>query len=395
MFEGLKVLELASVLAGPSVGQFFAELGAEVIKVENPKTNGDVTRGWKLATEAPEDVSAYFSAINWGKKSIGVDVSKSEGQELIYQLIQQTDIALVSYKPGDAEKLGMDYHTLKKYNPKIIYGHITGYGINDPRVGYDAIIQAEAGFMYMNGTPNGDSLKMPVALVDVLAAHQLKEALLLAVIHQMRTGEGDYVHVSLMESAVSALVNQATNYLLAKQVPEKKGSAHPNIAPYGEAFSCADDIDIILAVGSDKQFIVLCKLLDIEELASDARFENNSKRVKNRGKLNAYLSESFKLRNANEWLKMLTEAKIPCGSILPMDQVFDQEIAQQTLLVDQNSEFKGKGIRTFVGNVGKMNKISHIAPPPQFGQHTTAVLLENNICNELKINELRKNMVVF
>jgi crotonobetainyl-CoA:carnitine CoA-transferase CaiB-like acyl-CoA transferase len=395
MFEGLKVLELASVLAGPSVGQFFAELGAEVIKVENPKTNGDVTRGWKLATESPEETSAYFSAINWGKKSIGIDVSKEEGRKLIYQIIEQVDIVLVSYKPGDAEKLGMDYQTLSNHNSKIIYGHITGYGIDDPRVGYDAIIQAEAGFMYMNGMPKGESMKMPVALIDVLAAHQLKEALLLAVIHQMRTGEGDYVHVSLLESAVAALVNQATNYLVANEVPQKKGSAHPNIAPYGEVFSCADGIDVILAVGSDKQFVVLCRLLELAELATDIRFDSNAQRVRNRGKLNAYLSESFKLRDSSEWLDMLITSKIPCGSILPMDQVFEQPLVQKTLLMDADPACNRKGVRTFVGDIGKMDKIPHISPPPRFGQHTTAILLDDGICNQLKINDLKNNMVIF
>ena len=394
MFEGLKVLELASVLAGPSVGQFFAELGAEVIKVENPKTKGDVTRSWQLASEPSGKISAYFSAINWGKQSIGVDVSLEEGRTIIYKLVEQTDVVLVSYKPGDAKKLGMDYQTFKKHNKSIIYGHITGYGVNDSRVGYDAIIQAESGFMYMNGAPNGDALKMPVALVDVLAAHQLKQALLLAIIHQMRSGEGGYVHVSLIESAISALVNQATNYLVAGQIPEKQGSAHPNIAPYGEAFLCADGSAIILAVGNDKQFGQLCGLLDIEELSTDVRFESNTKRVKNRGKLNAYLSEAFKIKNADEWLVLMKEAKIPCGSILTMDKVFDQPIAKEVLLSDLNRKFEGSGIRTFVGDVGETGRISHLSPPSLFAQHTKEVLVNKNILNESEINDLIENGVI-
>ena len=395
MFKGLKVLELASVLAGPSVGQFFAELGAEVIKIENPKTNGDVTRSWRLATESSDQISAYFSSINWGKQSVGIDISLEEGKSLLYKLIKQTDIVLVSYKSGDAEKLGMDYVTLKKHNPNIIYGHITGYGADDSRVGYDAIIQGEAGFMYMNGEPNGTPLKMPVALVDVMAAHQLKQALLLAIITQMRTGEGSYVHVSLIESAISALVNQATNYLVAGQVPQKKGSAHPNIAPYGEAFSCADETSIILAVGNDKQFTSLCQLMDVEALSDDIRFNTNAQRVKNRGKLNAYLSESFKLKNSCEWLSMMKRAKIPCGSILSIDKVFDQKIAQEVLLVDVNSELKHNGIRTFVGNVGEIEKISQMSPPPQFSEHTEVVLLTKNIVNKLKINDLKDRGVIY
>lgn len=266
--------------------------------------------------------------------------------------------------------------------------------MDDPRVGYDAIIQAESGFMYINGEPEGSPLKMPVALVDVLAAHQLKQALLLAIIHKMKTGKGDYVTVSLIESAVSALVNQATNYLVANHVPQKQGSAHPNIAPYGEAFSCADDITIILAVGNDKQFRLLCELLDIEELASDIRFENNSQRVKNRRKLNAYLSESFKLKYSTEWLEELGDAKIPCGSILPMDQVFEQNAIKEVVLTSIGSGLKSQGLRTFVGNVGNMDKIPHISPPPRFAEHTVEVLLDENIVSELEMRNLKEKGVI-
>jgi len=394
MFTGLKVLELASVLAGPSVGQFFAELGAEVIKVENPKTGGDVTRSWKLATESDSDVSAYYSAINWGKKSIGIDISKPEGNELIYKLIAETDVVLVSYKPGDAEKLGVDYRTLCKYKSDIIYGHITGYGSDDPRVGYDAIIQAESGLMYMNGEPGGQSLKMPVALVDVLAAHQLKEALLLAIIRHMRTSEGNYVHVSLIDAAVSALVNQATNYLVAGHVPQKKGSAHPNISPYGEAFNCADDTALILAVGNDKQFGQLCQLLDIEELSDDSRFVTNAQRVINRGKLNAYLAESFKEKEADEWHALLIEAKIPCGKILPMDQVFAQNSAKNLVFSNLDQELHQCGLRTFVGEIEKLDRIPHIIPPVHFGENTDEVLLSKNILNQSELDIMRQKGII-
>jgi crotonobetainyl-CoA:carnitine CoA-transferase CaiB-like acyl-CoA transferase len=176
MLEGLKVLELASVLAGPGVGQFFAELGAEVIKVENVRTGGDVTRSWKLASENEgEDRSAYFCSVNWGKKSLAIDLTSDYGKEVVKQLAVKADIIIASYKPGDAEKLGVAYSQLKKINPKLIYGQITGYGSDNPNVGYDAVIQAESGFMDMNGEVGGDPLKMPVALIDVLAGHQLKE----------------------------------------------------------------------------------------------------------------------------------------------------------------------------------------------------------------------------
>src|SRR5688572_24622563 len=193
IFKDFKVLELASVLAGPSVGQFFAELGASVIKVENLRTHGDVTRSWKGSGEKTDDRSAYFCSVNWGKRSIALDLNTTEGQEIVQKLAEQSDIIIASYKPGDAEKLKVDYQTLSKNNPGLIYGLVTGYGSHNPRLGYDAIIQAEAGFMFMNGEPGGPSLKMPVALIDILAGHHLKEGLLLALLEKMTTKKGRLV----------------------------------------------------------------------------------------------------------------------------------------------------------------------------------------------------------
>src|SRR5688572_22115958 len=198
MFENLKVLELASVLAGPGVGQFFAELGATVLKVENPKTSGDVTRSWKAAGEQTDDRSAYFCAVNWGKQSIVINLDSAEGQRIVHKLAEQCDIVIASYKPNDAEKIRVDYQTLRRLNASLIYGSITGYGPNEPRVGYDAVIQAEAGFMFLNGEPGRSSLKMPVALIDILAGHQLKEGILLALLRRQKTGEGALIEVSLL-----------------------------------------------------------------------------------------------------------------------------------------------------------------------------------------------------
>ena len=264
MFHELKVLELASVLAGPSVGQFFAELGAEVIKVENIHTGGDVTRTWKVKNEETDDRSSYFCSVNWGKKSIAVDLNRKEGKAIIYKLVEKSDIVIASYKSGDAEKLGVDYKTLSSLNPHLIYGQISGFGSSNPRVGYDAVIQAEAGFMFLNGEPDGPSLKMPVALMDILAAHHLKEGILLALLRKNQTGKGDFLEVSLLQAAVSSLANQATNWLVAGVTPQKQGSAHPNIAPYGDIFRTLDGHEILLAIGSDRQFNSLCKILNLD-----------------------------------------------------------------------------------------------------------------------------------
>ncbi len=216
MLTDLKVLELASVLAGPSVGQFFAELGAEVIKIENPRNGGDVTRLWKTPGEPTDDRSAYFCSCNWGKKSVALDLTIHRDIEIVRKLAAKSDIVIASYKPGDAEKLGVSYQQLRTHNERLIYGQITGYGSDDDRVGYDAVIQAEAGFMALNGEHEGPATKMPVALIDVLAAHHLKEGLLLALLTRERTKEGSVVEVSLVQTAVASLANQATNWLVGK-----------------------------------------------------------------------------------------------------------------------------------------------------------------------------------
>ncbi|MCA6404114.1 MAG: CoA transferase, partial [Cytophagales bacterium] len=265
MFHNLKVLELASVLAGPSVGQFFAELGAAVIKVENLKTGGDVTRSWKGMGEQTDERSAYFCSCNWGKKSIAVDLSTVEGKQIVKELAKRSDIIIASYKPGDAEKLGVSYQQLSMNNDQLIYGQITGYGSDDDRVGYDAVIQAESGFMDLNGEKDGQPTKMPVALIDVLAAHQLKEGLLLALLKKERSGVGSLVEVSLIQSALSSLANQATNWLVAKKLPTRQGSSHPNIAPYGDSFLTKDGKRVLLAIGNDRQFKDLIAVLGISE----------------------------------------------------------------------------------------------------------------------------------
>ena len=185
-------------------------------------------------------MSAYFCSVNWGKKSLAIDLSKAEGRKIVQTLSAQTDVIITSYKPGDAEKLGVDYKTLSGLNPKLIYGQITGYGSQNDRVGYDAVIQAEAGFIDLNGEKDGPPTKMPVALMDLLAGHHLKEGLLLSLLKRERTGQGDLVEVSLLQTAISSLINQASNWLVVNKLPHRQGSAHPNIAPYGESFETAD-----------------------------------------------------------------------------------------------------------------------------------------------------------
>jgi crotonobetainyl-CoA:carnitine CoA-transferase CaiB-like acyl-CoA transferase len=367
--KGIRVLELASVLAGPSVGQFFAELGADVIKVENLKTGGDVTRTWKTAGEKTDDRSAYFCSVNWGKHSIALDLSIPEGQVIVHRLAAQSDIVIASYKPGDAKKLGVDYKTLSKDHPELIYAQTTGYGSHNPRVGYDAIIQAEAGFMFMNGEPGGPSLKMPVALIDILAGHHLKEGILLAMLEKTITGKGKLVEVSLLQAAVASLANQASNWLVANKLPAKQGSAHPNIAPYGDVFITADGMEILLAAGSDLHFRRLCVVLDISNLADDSAFSTNALRVENRNRLNQLLTVAIAKFASKELLESLHKAKIPAGIIQNLQQVFEMREAKDLII-----EAVGiKGVKTFASYSD--SKIpSHFLPPPHLGEQTQFIL---------------------
>lgn len=369
MFQGLKVLELASVLAGPSVGQFFAELGAEVIKVENTITNGDVTRCWKSSAESTDDRSAYFCAVNWGKKSVALNLSSDSGRVTVHRLAKRCDVVIASYKPGDAVKLGVDYDTLSQLKPDLIYGQVTGYGSHNERVGYDAVLQAETGFMFMNGEAGGSSLKFPVAFIDVLAAHHLKEGLLLALISHARTGKGAFVEVSLLQAAISSLVNQATNWLMAKKLPQKQGSDHPNIAPYGDTFITLDGMEILLAVGNDKQFAELCDILNIRSVLNDNRFRTNPARVQHRSELKAILENEISARKSGEFMELIHKKKIPAGLIQNLRQVFEMPEARELVLQVDGL----MGVRTYAGLQNFATR-TNLLPPPHFGQHNAEIM---------------------
>lgn len=374
ILKGVRVLELASVLAGPSVGQFLAEAGAQVIKIENPATKGDVTRSWKLNNEDPfSDCSAYFSAVNSGKFSLALAIQNPAHYDVLIDLVKISDIVIVSYKKGDAEKLGVDAATLKTHNPSLIYGRITGYGDRDAKVGYDAILQAETGFMFMNGEPGGKSVKMPVALIDILAAHQLKEAILLAYIHKLKTGEGAEVSVSLFDAAIASLANQATNYLIAGHNPQKMGAEHPNIAPYGSIFTCYDQVQIVIAVGTDKQFNALISVLDLKETAQMDEFINNALRVKNRQKLNDLLQSAFSKQDSSALLTRLESENVPAGKLQSVQEVFAFGTADHLVI---ESNLKAVGLRNFVGHMGRDENFSHIAPPPTLNQHANYIYKE-------------------
>lgn len=329
LFKGLHVLDLSTVLAGPSVTSFFAELGASVIKVENPRTNGDVTRSWKLETEEENsNVSAYFSSVNSGKKYEWLDYTNLHNRPRIEELITWSDIVVVNFKEGDDIKFKLTAADVRQLQPKAIYASLKGFQSNPTRIAYDVVLQAECGFMFMNGNKQSGPLKMPVALIDVIAAHQLKEGILCALLSRHKSEKGGIVRVTLEEAALSALVNQACNYLMAGHIPQASGSLHPNIAPYGETFMCSDSKSLVLAVGNDKQFSSLCELLGVDSLKTQSQFLDNQSRVANRHELASILQQVFAQRPRDHWMHELIQRGIPSGAIKAMNEVMASSAAQ-------------------------------------------------------------------
>ncbi len=332
LFSDIKVIELAGVLAGPSVGVFFSELGANVIKVENKKTQGDVTRTWKLPSEKKDNsAGAYYWSVNTGKEVLFLDITEKDDLKTLYELVKHADIVITNYKKGDDEKLNVAYSQLQAINPKLIYASVNGFGNESSRTAYDLILQAESGFMFMNGEKNAQPLKMPVALIDVLAGHQMKEAILIALLKRERIGKGSHISVSLFDSALASLVNQATNWLIAKQLPQPSGSLHPNIAPYGEIFKTSDNHLITFAIGSNKQFNQLCDLCALSELATDERFSTNQNRVINRIELFELLKTKIETKDFDSIYNFCLRHDIPIGKIRNLKEVFDLPEAQAML----------------------------------------------------------------
>lgn len=343
VFSGIKVVELASVLAGPAVGLFFAELGAEVIKVENKNTGGDVTRSWKLPGENPSDrQSAYYACVNWGKTSWMCNLEDDHDRQRVLHEIASADLVISNFRPEVARKFGMDPETLRQKHPRLIYGEITGFGHDNPLPAFDVVLQAEAGFLFMNGAPEGDPVKMPVALIDLLAAHQLKEGLLIALLERERNGKGAFVTVSLLDAAIASLANQATNWLIAGHIPQRMGSLHPNIAPYGDIFQTRDGKSIVMAVGSDRQFSALCNCLGIPEVADDEQFSTNAARLRHREALCTALAKAIAGHERSALMESLHRAGVPCGSIRNMKEVFEMPAARELLLESYSPE----GVRT-------------------------------------------------
>lgn len=358
LFKNLKIIDLSTVLAGPSVGSFFAELGAQVIKVENPN-QPDVTRSWKLPSEDKNStISAYFSSVNYKKEYLSLNLREEKDREQLFDLLKDADVLLLNFKLGDQEKLHIPDDRLHEINPSLIIGKINGFGAENDRVAYDLILQAETGIMSMNGTPESGPVKMPIAFIDVLAAHHLKQGILIELLNRSNNSayRGKIVTVSLYDAAVSSLINQASNYLMANHVPERIGSLHPNIAPYGELFTTSDNKTVTFAIGSNTHFKKLCEFLNAHELAKNPLFSNVQSRVQNRQQLFEILQRKIKNFTLSEILDDMHTNHVPCGEVKDVKRVFESKEAQNLI----REEVINHELTKRVSSIAFQTKVSNV-----------------------------------
>jgi len=400
----LRVLDMSRILAGPWASQILADMGAEVIKIERPG-QGDDTRSWGppyAKDQHGEDTTeaAYYLSTNRGKKSLAIDITQEDGQELIRELARQSDVVVENFKVGGLKKYGLDYESLNKINPRLIYCSITGFGQTGPyanRPGYDFAIQAMGGLMSITGQsddkPGGGPQKVGVALADVTTGLYATISILAALTSRYETGEGQYIDLALLDVQAAVLANQAMNYFTTGQAPGRLGNEHPNIVPY-QSLATANG-HIILAIGNDLQFKRFCELINNPELAHDPRFISNKQRVRNRASLIPIIEKIMKQRNSDEWLQKLDEEHIPCSPINSIDEVFaNDQIQHRGMQLEMDHPVVKK--ISMVANPIKFSKTpnSYDRPPPLLGEHTNEVLTELLGLDDAKIEALKNTGVI-
>lgn len=400
----IRVLELSRILAGPWAGQLLADLGAEVIKVERPKV-GDDTRHWGppyLKDAAGQDTTeaAYYLSANRGKKSITLNIATPEGQAVVHDLVKHCDVVIENYKVGGLAKYNLDYASLSEINPRLVYCSITGFGQNGPyshRAGYDFLIQGMGGLMSVTGEqdhlPGGGPQKVGVALTDILTGMYATTAVQGALIEREKSGTGQHIDLSLLDVQVACLANQAMNYLIGNQVPQRLGNAHPNIVPY-QAFPTADG-HIILAVGNDQQFRKFCEVADCVEWAADERYATNRARVTNRADLCEKIADVLRTRASLEWLEALEAVAVPCGPINTIDQVFDNpQIQAREMKITADHPLVDEV--PMVASPIKYSKtpIDNNIAPPMLGEHLDDVLGGLLDYSEQRIADLKHQDIV-
>jgi len=380
---GLRVLELARILAGPWAGQILADLGADVIKVERRGT-GDDTRGWGPpfveATDGGHLGAAYFHATNRGKRSIELDFEREQDRRIVRKLAARSDVLIENFKVGGLAKFGLDYASLSKENPRLIYCSVTGFGQTGPsaaRAGYDLMAQGMGGIMDLTGAPDGEPQRAGVPVADIFTGIYSVIGILAALIERDRTGRGCLVDTALLDSQVGVLANQALNYLVSGKVPKRLGNAHPNIVPY-QVFPVADG-HIIIATGNDSQFAKLCAVLGEAQIAQEPRWLANSDRLANRDSLVARLSGLTRKWQRDELLAKLEAVQVPAGPINSLDQVFaDPQVRHRGMRIDPPSAAaKGgriPGVRTPITLAGQ--PMAAERPSPRLGEHSAEILRE-------------------
>jgi crotonobetainyl-CoA:carnitine CoA-transferase CaiB-like acyl-CoA transferase len=378
--EGLKVIEMARILAGPWIGQTLSDLGADVIKLESPA--GDDTRNWgppfvKRADGSDGD-AAYFHSTNRGKKSVVVDFKTEQGREIIRDLVKDADIFIENFKVGGLAKYGLDYASLRELNPKLIYLSLTGFGQTGPyahKAGYDFMIQGLAGIMDLTGEPDGQPQKIGVAFADIFTGLYGVIAIQSALLVRQQTGKGQHIDMALFDAMSAVLANQALNYLVSGTPPKRMGNAHPNIVPY-QVFPSSDG-HLIIATGSQPQWSKMCEVLDLQELIDDPRFRTNADRVKNRDALAELISAKTNARKRDEMLAEFDAKFIPAGPINSVEDTFnDPQILHRALRVDVPD---GDGVLvpsvrtpiTFSDSTLKLDRAS-----PKLGEHTDEVMAD-------------------
>lgn len=381
--EGLRILDLSRILAGPTCTQLLGDLGAEVIKIENPVTKGDDTRTWgppfvEGKDGHPTDLSAYFMSANRNKLSVAVDIATPEGQEIIKALLGDCDVLIENFKPGGLAKYGLDAETLLAAHPGLVYCSISGYGQTGPNAhkpGYDLMAQGFGGIMSLTGEPDGAPMKVGVGIADVVCGLYACIGILAALRHRDQTGEGQQIDVALVDAQISWLINEGVSHLATGDRPKRRGNGHPNIVPY-QVFETSDG-HVIVAVGNDGQFARFCTFFDISELSDDARFATNPSRLAHRDALLAELIPVLKQRTTTEIVDGLEAAKVPVGPVLALDEVFaTDQIEAREMVVSMPREDAKDGEVRLIGNPLKLSRtpVSYRRPPPRFGQDTDAVL---------------------
>jgi crotonobetainyl-CoA:carnitine CoA-transferase CaiB-like acyl-CoA transferase len=373
---GVRVVDLSRVLAGPYATMTLADLGADVVKIEHP-AGGDETRTWGPPFAGGESV--YFLSVNRGKRSVALDLKDQEGRELALELCARADVVIENFRPGGATRLGLDYEAVRKRRSDVVYCTISGFGAREPRdrAGYDFTVQAESGLMAITGEPDGEPMKVGVAIVDVLAGLNAATAILAALRRRDLTGEGDHVEVSLLDSAFAALVNVGANALLTGEEPLRHGNAHASIVPY-QPFRAADGW-IAVAAANDGLYARLCKAIERPDLADDENYSTNEARVLNREQLIGELQEVFAGRSTDDWERLLLAAGVPAGKIRGVGEALRAGQAR-TRRVDHPTA----GAVELVGPPFELDSatLGAVTPPPLLGQHTSEVLRELGVDDE-------------